>query len=767
MKSFAHINTENNTKQSLQEHLINVASLAGEFAASFNNKDWAYFAGMLHDLGKAFPEWQNHLLSNKGTSVNHSEAGAEYAYSILKDKYKPFEKVISYLIAGHHAGLPDWNGKSGTRLSSIIKKDDYKKLLNINDLQNILNQPLPKSIPLGNFNKAKENPQKLLVYYHLWIRMLYSCLVDADFLDTERFMTPDNTALRGNYLSISELKQRLDAYMENKSKNSSDSELNRIRKQILKDNIAAAQKESGFFSEEVPTGGGKTLAAMSFALHHAVKYNKQRVIVVIPYTSIIEQTAKVYKYGTDSDELIEQYKKEGKCLFGEGNVLEHHCNFDFDSNANKQLSQKQKLAVQNWDAPIVVTTNVQFFESIYNAHPSHERKLHNIVNSVIILDEVQMMSPEYLQSMLNALQGLVKCFGCTVVLSSATQPAIQGKIGSDTAQFDGIPKEDITPIINNPYELAQKLKRVNIDTSLCKNKIQSWEALACKLKEYNQVLCIVSTRKDCRELYNLMPQGTIHLSALMCPQDRSETISIIKQKLKNNETVRVISTQIVECGVDIDFPVVYRSIAGIDSIAQSAGRCNREGKIKQGGTLYLFNPPSCIPTGTMLKAFDTTSDLLEKYNYDIDLNPQLYNDYFTSYYKKINDFNKPDFTECMIDCKNKGNFEFRTLSDNYHLIENTYQQSVFVLYTSRFTGENNINLLQRLINGEINKELLNKLSLYSVNLPIKDVNTLVEQGRIICPVEGIYVQNISDTSLYERGLGVVMESKVTYATYVF
>ena len=298
--------------------------------------------------------------------------------------------------------------------------------------------------------------------------------------------------------------------------------------------------------------------------------------MAIPYTSIIEQTAKVYKYGTDDDALIAELKKSGKCLFGEENVLEHHCNFDFDKDDKNNLYAKQKLATENWDAPIIVTTNVQLFESLFNAHPSHCRKLHNIVDSVIILDEAQMFPTEYLKSILSVLQGLVKCFGVTVVLCTATQPALEGTIGSDTKTFEGISENLITDIIDNPQELAEQLKRVEINTDFAKEKMPDWESVRDELCEYEQVLCIVQTRKDCRTLHSLMPEGTIHLSALMCAEERSDVIAKIKDRLRNYQPVRVISTQLVECGVDIDFPVVFRALAGLDSVAQAAGRCNRD-----------------------------------------------------------------------------------------------------------------------------------------------------------------------------------------------
>lgn len=762
----AHINETD--VQSLATHLSNVSSISSKFAGQFNNADWAYYAGLFHDLGKSDADWQKYLNGEKATSVNHSEAGAQYVYSRMNPK-DPFSKVIPYLIAGHHAGLPDWIVGSGNSLKFILEKTDkdyLEKLLLNSDIKELQNVEFPKSTPFGKNDLSKDNPKELLEHFHLWIRMLYSCLVDADFLDTEQFMTPDKSEIRGNYANLLDLKQKFDIFMTEKSAKSVSSKINTIRTEILNSCREKAKLKPGFFSLNVPTGGGKTLSSMAFALEHAVAHNKKRIIMVIPYTSIIEQTAKVYKYGTDNDDEIEKLIKENKCLFGEENVLEHHCNFDFDKEDESRILEKQRLATENWDAPIVVTTNVQLFESLFNAHPSSCRKLHNLVDSVIILDEAQMLPPEYLKSILSVLQGLVKCFGVTVVLCTATQPALEDEIGSDTAKFNGIPDKLITPIIDNPAELAEQLKRVEINTDYAKEKMTDWQEVADKLCEYEQVLCIVQTRKDCRELHQLMPKGTIHLSALMCAEERSDVISEIKDKLRNGEPIRVISTQLVECGVDIDFPVVFRSLAGMDSVAQSAGRCNREGKLKCG-SVYLFKPPKDNPAGLLRKGSDVTKELLELHDYELPLTPEIYKEYFTKYYKKINDFDKCDFEGTMLDERQAGKFQFRTLSDNYHLIDNAFQGTVYVHYCSPKTGKDNLSLLMTLKTGDVEKKIFRKLGRYSVNLPLKEIKELVKTGRLEEPIEGIFMQSLNDEKLYQAGLGFVADSVQSFGTYIF
>lgn len=759
----AHKSTDNT--QLLTEHLQNTAFLAERFANAFGNGDWAKYAGFFHDLGKANNDWQKYIRGEtESTHVNHSEAGAQYVYSKGYPK-DPASLIIPYLIAGHHAGLPDYHAGSGNSLKSILSENSYSQL-DLQDLQSIISESFPKTLPFGKNDLSIDNPKELSEHFHLWIRMLYSCLVDADFLETEKFMNPEQSDMRTKFSDLRELKQRFNQFMRDKTGHSDKSKINQIRETVLNSCREKARSPHGFFSLNVPTGGGKTLSSMAFALEHAIYHNKKKIIVAIPCTSIIEQTAKVYKYGTDNDFEIKQCIKNGQFLFGEENVLEHHCNYDFEKDNESETLVKQKLATENWDFPIIITTNVQLFESLFNAHNSSCRKLHNLVDSVIILDEVQMLPPEYLKSILSVLRGLVKCFGVTVVFCSATQPAIEGRIGSDLSAFEGIPQKMITPIIDKPEELSAQLNRVTLNTELAKSKLPDWQTLAEKLCEHEQVLCIVQTRKDCRELYSLMPPGTIHLSALMCAEERSHVISQIKEKLRNGESIRVVSTQLVECGVDIDFPVVFRALAGIDSIAQSAGRCNREGKL-QRGTVFIFAPPTDTPPGMMRKSAGVTKDLLEIHDYQLQLLPELYREYFTKYYKSLNQFDKPEFEKTMQKEIHLMQFQFRTLSDKYHLIDNSYQGTVYIRYISENHEIDNLQLLESLRKQEVSKTLFRKLSRFSVNIPLNEIRELLKEGRLEEPLEGVFVQAVDDENLYQPGLGFCADSLKSLSTYIF
>jgi CRISPR-associated endonuclease/helicase Cas3 len=379
-----------------------------------------------------------------------------------------------------------------------------------------------------------------------------------------------------------------------------------------------------------------------------------------------------------------------------------------------------------------------------------------------------MIPPEFLKSILSALKSLVKNFGVTVIFCTATQPALCGKIGTNGSDFDGIPEDSIFPIIENPQKLAAELKRVELNTDFAKEKFSDWESVANELQKFPQVLCIVQTRKDCRTLHGLMPQGTIHLSALMCAQERTETVTEIKQKLKNGEPVRVICTRLVECGVDMDFPVVFKSMAGLDSVAQAAGRCNREGK-SDSGKVFLFEPPSKVPSGLLKKSADAAREILKKYDYRIQLTPEIYSEYFKKYFSRVNDFDSCGFFQAMIKNSMEAKFQFRTLGENYHLINDSFQGTIYVYYESQKTGENNFDLIQRLQQGDADKFLLKKLARYSVNLPLNEIQELAESGRVLKVFDDaqIFVQADNDRNLYRNGIGLAADSLQSFALYVF
>lgn len=707
----------------LSDHLKETAIKAGLFAKEFGNKDWAEFIGSLHDLGKYHPDWQKYIrkasgyydedahIEDYGGRPNHSTTGAVFVFERLNNS--PMARALAYTIGGHHSGLPDWDPQLYTRLFDDARKlikNDLEKIKLFEEPNQFFEIPIPNSIPSifkdNNFDKEQ---------FHLWIRMLYSCLVDADFLDTEKYMEEKD---RGGNSGVEKLKIIFDDFMNKKK---SDTDLNKKRDDILNQCREKAKLEPGFFSLTVPTGGGKTLSSMAFALEHCLLHNKKRIIVAIPYTSIIEQTAEIFK-----------------SFFGEDHVVEHHSNLD-----PAKENHKNRLASENWDAPIITTTNVQLFESLFGNRTSVCRKLHNIANSVIILDEAQMIPTQYLKPITSVLKGLVKHFGVTVLLMSATQPALKGKIGSEPKVIEGL--ENVKEIIDNPDELSKSFKRVEYILPKEINKSESWDEIAEKLQQHNQVLCIVNKRDDCRYLHKLMPEGTIHLSGYMCGEERSEIIADIKTKLFNNETLRVISTQLVEAGVDIDFPVVYRALTGLDSIAQAAGRCNRENKLKEGGKVYVFVPPTSSPRGFLRKCEDAGKFILRNFN-ETEFNPSLYLDYFKYLYSNLNSFDEADFHNHLVRDAKDFEFQFRTFSEKFNMIDDKKQMSVIVQY------KKSDKLIEQLRYVGASKSLLRKLQRFIVNIPIYTFNK-IREANYIENINGYWVQ--CDDNLYKPGSGIL------------
>ena len=675
--------------QLLEEHLRNVAKKAEKCAAKFQSADWAWNAAWLHDLGKAADEFQAYLLRENGLDdseydgtghgrVNHSSAGAAFAEEILGS----FIGVVNaYLASGHHAGLPDFYSSNTGRAALQIRLAEGKENLSrIRSKAEEFGKQLRREIKPPTFVKPDN--------FHLWVRMLFSCLVDADFLDTEDFMNQDQPEDRGGYPTLVELKPLFDSHMQKMVSEATHTPVNAARQEVLAACKDAAKQEPGLFSLTVPTGGGKTLSAMAFALDHAVNYGKNRIIYVIPYTSIIEQTAKI---------LADIFRVE--------NVIEHHSNLDPDKE-----TQRSRLAAENWDAPVIVTTNVQFFESLYAAKSSRCRKLHNIINSVVILDEAQLLPPELLDPCVEGMNQLVLHYGVTMVLATATQPAL--------SKLD-LPRE----IITNPAALYERLKRTEIILPQNINNFTQWEDVAGRLQQHNQMLCVVNTRRDCYDLYKLMPHGTIHLSALMCGEHRSEKIQEIKQRLKDGLATRVISTQLVEAGVDIDFPIVYRALAGLDSIAQAGGRCNREGKLNAEGRLgevHVFVPPKPAPRGLLLKGENTTRELFSLLDFNPQ-NPDEFTRYFNLFYSRVNDTGSR-FKEWLQ--KDVPYVHFRTAGNEFKLIDDQAQQSVFVNFGD--SGK----WLDELRRIGPKRQNMRKLQRYSVNLSRRDFEKAKMDGLL-------------------------------------
>jgi len=552
--------------QPLKEHLQNVAEMAAGFAEPFGGEELACLAGLWHDLGKYAEEFQEYLKeaaypdvhkSETVKKIDHTSAGAQHA--VLSSKI--IGHLLAYIISGHHAGL--LNGRdTGACLEKRLKKRINEWKHGLNEIPYVKVPQIPAF--LGNaFIKHDEGAFPISFF----IRMIFSCLVDADFLDTERFMDAERSDLRDCLHNdvFSMMEQALNNHMKgfSKSDNSIDIERNAIRNAC----IDSAYKKPGLFTLTVPTGGGKTLSSLAFSLRHAVIHGMNRIIYVIPFTSIIEQNASVFRNAMKSLQDLNPMEI----------VLEHHSNFDPNMETTRT-----RLMTENWDAPLIVTTAVQFYESLFSSKTSRIRKLHRMSKAVIILDEAQTLPVDYIKPCLSALKELTDNYNSTVVLCTATQPAI-GKRNDFLIGLDlGLERE----IIPDPKSLYQRLRRVKIENI----GEQTDSQIAEKLLNNEKVLCIVNTRKHAKLLYEAIgeDESHFHLSALMCPIHRRKTLEIINQRLGKDLPCRLISTQLIEAGVDIDFPIVYRSSAGVDSIAQAAGRCNRNGRQSGGGKTYVF-----------------------------------------------------------------------------------------------------------------------------------------------------------------------------------
>jgi CRISPR-associated endonuclease/helicase Cas3 len=710
--------------------------MATEFAAAFGTSETVRLAAAWHDLGKFRPGFQRYIVAQRDADAHletrvtsrdktHAAAGALHAI----ERFGVAGRALAYLIAGHHGGLRDWHGGLDGRLGAD-NADSHREYAEARatapaELLAQGDAPDLRRVPGGSAGCA------------LWLRMLFSCLVDADFLDTEAFMDQGRAEARTGFAALAELAARFDAHMETLKVGAGGTAVNALRADVLAQCRARASESPGLFSLTVPTGGGKTLSSLAFALEHARIHGKRRIVYAIPYTSIVEQTAEVFARAV-----------------GPENVVEHHSQADYDED--RQDSLRARLACENWDAPLVVTTNVQLFESLFAAKTSRCRKLHNLCDSVIVLDEAQCLPPEFLQPILDTLNLLTRHYGVTVVLCTATQPALASKTYFDAAKSRrGL--DTVREIIADPPELYRRLQRVNV-TLPDWERPSSWEEIAAALAGEDCVLAIVNTRGDARKLWQLLPKGTLHLSALMCGAHRAEVIAEIKQRLKDKREgrdmrpLRVVSTSLVEAGVDVSFPVVYRAFAGLDSIAQAAGRCNREGE-QERGQVVVFLPPQAPPPGHQRLAADACLDVLRGWNGD-PLALELFGTYFDQlYYNKKLD--KHGINELLTRDANRLEIQFRTAADNFRLIDDEDQATVFV----RYAGYPGIDaLLGKLTNEGPERWLMRKLQRCAVTVRRKIVERMVQAGDVVEVQLGCFVQQ--NDLLYDPVLGLLDEETV-------
>ncbi len=696
--------------QLLEDHLKKVAEMAAEFANFFRAKTWGALAGQNHDLGKGTLSWQAYL--RRANEIidefaryyeghpNHAVVGAQWLYKNSREA----GKLLAYCVSGHHGGLPNWNDSAVAALEEKLQ-------------QTFPEVAVPFSIPeFPTILPFPIEPDRFGFQLQFFVRMLFSCLVDADFLDTEASLDTMKSGWRFDYPGIKVLHER---FWENFKtlRDGADHTLNvnQQRELVLEDCLQAAELEPGLFSLTVPTGGGKTLASLAFALNHAMNKEKRRIIYVIPFTSIIEQNAKVFRE-----------------MLGDEEVLEHHCNFLPDDS-----DWKTKLAAENWDAPLVVTTNVQFFNSFFANKPSKCRKLHNVADSIIIFDEVQAIPVEKLKPCLEVIKELSKNYGVTSVLCTATQPAI-----NFSEQFSaGL--ENVREIIQDVPSLFAALKRTE---EVFIGEL-SEQDVANRLLENEQVLCIVNTRQQALDIFSALPESdaNFHLSALMHPAHRTRKLDEIRKRLSpaNKLPCRVVSTQLIEAGVDVDFPCVFRAVAGIDSIAQAAGRCNRNGVSEVPGKVYVFEFPEDAGCSFFRHAVQSAAKLFGPFAGKL-TDPECVREYFADFFwKNEQRMDEDGIVENLCSPAYTGNIQFRDIA-KFQMIKTATEPVVIALEDAA------LELVRSLEFAEYKGAILRKLQQFSVQIypyQLAEIKDWLEK-----PVPGVLV--LRSQELYSETSGL-------------
>lgn len=708
MAYLAHI-AQDHRQQTVYDHLNGTADLCTAFAAAFGAQEQGWLAGLAHDLGKYSAAFQRRL-EGSPVHVDHATAGAA-------ECCKLGQSSAAFAVAGHHGGLPDGGGlgdheEDGT-FCGRMRKAALGKLAPCEAWREEIRLPSARQ-------PAFASPQEEMFF----TRMLYACLVDGDFLDTETFMA-GKAQNRGGGDPMAVLEEKLQSYVSGWFP--PKTELNQERCAMLKCCIEQGSRQApGLFTLTIPTGGGKTVASLAFALRHARTHGLRRVIYVIPYTSIIEQNAQVFRD-----------------ILGDENVLEHHCGVLYDiTDEAKPENARLALATENWDMPVVVTTAVQFFESLFANRSSQCRKLHNLAQSVIIFDEAQMLPVPYLRPCVFAIAQLVKRYGVSAVLCTATQPALDGifrEFLPDKPAVELCPAEVFHP---------DAFRRITFR----REKQLSWEAVAERMNGQNQALCIVNSRKSAQSIYGLLePEGAFHLSTLMYPAHRKSTLDEIRTRLKEGLPCRVVSTSLIEAGVDVDFPAVFREEAGLDSILQAAGRCNREGKRPAAESIVTIfqgeTPPPAlfeIPTAAGRQALS---------RYDRPDSPEAIRYYF----QELLDLKGPEALDQkhILTLMEREYMPFRKVAERFHLIDSETK----TLYIPLGEGEA---LAQRLRSGERSRALFRALGQYGVSVYPQHFDALDRAGDLELLEDGSAV--LVNLSLYDshKGLSLAAEEGKAY-----
>ena len=709
--------SEDGRKQLLLDHLNGTSKLCRENANEFW-ADIAEFVGQIHDIGKYTSGFQKRINGAENIRVEHAICGAK---EVAKAPPKSYVPMIEYCVAGHHSGLPDGGTKVDSEEDSTLHGRMKRKTGDYSAYENEVKLEYPKDNLRELFDVS--NQREIIERYSFFTRYLFSCLTDADFIDTERFVTPNtDRGIDGDFQKAYEkVCEKLNSFkIETKLQESRSI----IQEQVYK----SVESNANVYTLNMPTGSGKTLCSIRAALKTAIENEKKRIIYVIPYVSIIEQTAKVFED-----------------IFGDViPVLQHHSNYDFDDDKNEDeneiTSEKLKRSCENWDAKLIVTTNIQFFESLYHYKGRRLRKLHNLADSVIIFDEIHMLPIDYIQPCLRAIGYVTKYLNSTAILMSATMP-----------NYDKFMER---------YMSGVKIENAVKDTSLfnvfdkCRYEyIGKCElaSLAEKAQEYDNALIIVNKRKTARELYDMCSGNKYHLSTYMTPLHRSEIIAKIKEDIKNGINTTVISTSLIEAGVDLDFKAVFREIAGIDNILQSGGRCNREGKMDMGD-VFVFetdggNYQTKKKSDIIIRA-NITRNLFEEFeNISTDKCIKEYYGRLLNYKEKKIEENT--ITAIMGNDLRIDGIPFRTYAESFNFIDN---QVIGIVIPC----DENRGLIKELKDGKLSVK--RNLQRYSASVNKDEFKELFQIGIIETLDCGVCI--LANTDYYKSDVGLTLENDV-------
>lgn len=743
--------------QTMSDHAFAVAHLAAEFATPFGLEKAARLAGLFHDLGKYNPAFQRRLEGAK-QSVDHSTAGAVTLMARANGLDRWMLELIAYCILGHHAGLPDKMPEQGASNPNASFKQRFEHFRDALD-------PVWKTEIDGDLSGVMADHISALIRrggahakFDLSVvaRFLFSCLVDADFKDTERFYTrlegrkPDRDwpSLRS---LLSDYRARFDGYMAAKP---TEGEVNRLRREILARVRSKASIPPGLFTLTVPTGGGKTLATLGFALDHAgANENLRRIIYAIPFTSIVDQTADIFRD-----------------VLGGEHILEHHSAIEEEREGGRERltsRDRLKLAMEDWAAPVVVTTNVQFFESLFAARTSRARKLHNIAGSIIILDEAQTLPRHLLKPAVRMLDTLARLFGCTVLLCTATQPAL-GKTRPDGGQGfpDGLDLEgrELAP---DPEGLSQKLRRCRVEQAGAMDDA----ALIGALRAERQALVIVNSRKHALDLYKAAKEagldGLIHLTTRQCAAHRRKILKDVRHRLdaQVNEPCRVIATSLIEAGVDVDFPKVWRAQAGWDQVMQAAGRCNREGRRdKETSIVTVFSAPDNPPPREIKSLVEDTVRALKAYSGDVRSLDAIRSFFEEVYWRLDERLDGKDSATAILPRLNVSSqgtdFAFRSIAADFRMIDSTMEPVIIPLDDTAKKAVDEL-AVEQIPSGAIAR----KLQSYVVQVPPRARQLLLHAGHVAFAHPEFREKQFAvlrKGSLYSRELGLLWEENEEY-----